>query len=179
LILAIGLYIVWGVLYTLFPSRYRAVHVLSVILLGFFVFNIQQILLPAVSKNPDMPISEDYFHDMSAVDAFMHGHAKADDVLISTVYGLYTSWKGEPGFQAIYRINTKTPKEFVFSIVDQHQSGWIVIDQIRLDLGSITFKELSTTEGIEYMGSFGDEYVWRWQNASHGFSATGTFGVMR
>ena len=97
------------------------------------MINPQETLLPVLSNNPDMPISEDYYHDMSLVQGFMLQHTEGGDVLISTVYGLYAAWEGEPRFHAIYRITSQTPKQDVFALVDQNPSGWIVIDQIRLD----------------------------------------------
>ena len=125
-----------------------------------------QILLPSASTNPDMPISEDYLHDMSKIQEFMLGHAQANDVLISTVYGLYASWEDEPKFSAQYRINSATPKEDLLQIVESNPSGWIVIDKIRLDLSPLSARDFSGLDQIEYIGMFGDEYVWRWQRAS-------------
>jgi len=52
----------------------------------------------------------------------------------------------------------------VFALVDQNPSGWIVIDQIRLDQADMTVKDYSGKDQIEYMGLFGDEYVWHWQH---------------
>jgi len=134
------------------------------VILGISVLNVQQIVLPIVNTNPDMPISEDYLHDMSLVHAFMVNHAKPDDILISTVYGLYVSWQGDPIFQSQYRINTQTPKEYIISIVSQHPSGWIVIDKIRLNLSSMTSRDLSGIDQIAFVGLFGDEYVWHWDS---------------
>jgi hypothetical protein len=179
LLMAIGLYVVGDLIFMLFSFKRRSVHVFLVILVAMSVVNGQQTLLPTLSRNPDMPISEDYFHDMSLVDSFMRGHAGDEDVLISTVYGLYTSWRGEPRFGAVYRITTKTPEEYVLSIVDRYQSGWIVIDRIRLDLGSVRAKDLSAVEEIEYVGSFGDEYVWHWKRSSESSGIMDVLGTMR
>jgi hypothetical protein len=103
---------------------------------------------------------------MSLVQDYMLHHAVDGDVLISTVYGLYATWEGEPRFHAIYRITSQTPRQDVFAIVDQNASGWIVIDQIRLDQASMTVKDYSGKDQIEYAGLFGDEYVWHWRHAS-------------
>ncbi len=166
LLVAIGLYVFWSLLNALLSLRGSVVKILLMILLGASILNPQQVLLPSVSNNPDMPISEDYYHDMSLVQAFMLKHTEGSDVLISTVYGLYATWEGEPKFQMNYRITSQTPKSDVFSIVDQNRSGWIVIDRIRLDQASMTVKDFSGKDQIEYMGLFGDQYVWHWQHGS-------------
>jgi hypothetical protein len=121
-----------------------------------------QIALPSVSSDPDMPISEDYMHDMSEVQAYMLSHARRADVLIATVYGLFATWEGEPEFAEQYRITSQTAKEEIEAVVSQHASGWIVIDSIRLDLSPHTEKSISDMRQIEYIGIFGDEHVWRW-----------------
>jgi hypothetical protein len=166
LLTGIGLYIVWSLLHTLIPFKGSAVKIGSVIILGIMVMNPQQILLPVTSNNPDMPISEDYYHNMSLIQGYMVQHAQNNEVLVSTVYGLYATWQGEPGFQRIYRITSQTPKQDVFALVDQNPSGWLVIDQIRLDQADMTIKDYSGKDEIEYMGLFGDEYVWHWQHPS-------------
>jgi hypothetical protein len=166
LLAAIGLYAVWSLLRTIFSMRGSVPQILLIVFLGAAVLNPQQILLPVQSNNPDMPISEDYYHDMSLVQAFMLHHSQAGDVLVSTIYGLYATWEGEPQFQMNYRISSQTPRADIFSIVDQNQSGWLVIDQIRLDQASFTVKDFSGKDQIEYMGLFGDQYVWHWQHAS-------------
>lgn len=164
-LVAIGLYVVWRLIYKLLPLKGNLVRVLLTVFLVLSVSNVQQILLPLVSNNPDMPISEDYHHDLSLVHAFMLNHVREGDVLISTVYGLYASWEGEPRFQTVYRVTIHTPKEDIFSIVDQHPSGWIVIDQIRLQLASMTTRDFSGNDQIEFIGLFGDQYVWHWQHS--------------
>jgi hypothetical protein len=94
----------------------------------------------------------------------MQNHVQKEDVLISTVYGLYAAWEGEPRFAATYRITTHTSRDEIFSQVNQYPSGWIVIDQIRLDLSPLSPQDLTKNDQIEYIGLFGDEYVWRWQH---------------
>ena len=164
LLVAIGLYAVWSLLSALLSLKSNMVKILLAIFLGVAVINPQQTLLPTLSTNPDMPISEDYYHNMTLVQNYMLHHTDYGDVLISTVYGLYATWEGEPGFRAIHRITSQTPRQDVFAIVDQNPSGWIVIDQIRLDQASMTVKDYSGKDQIEYVGLFGDEYVWHWQH---------------
>jgi hypothetical protein len=51
-------------------------------------------------------------------------------------------------------------------LVDDNASGWIVVDKIRLDLSPNSARDFSGEDQIEYIGTFGDEYVWRWQRLS-------------
>jgi hypothetical protein len=134
--------------------------------IGLAITNGSQILLPSVSTDPDMPISEDYLHDMTMIQEFMLGHAQPNDVLISTVYGLYASWEEAPTFRAQYRITSATPREDIVQLVDDNASGWIVVDRIRLDLSPNAARDFSGVDQIEYIGIFGDEYVWRWRPLS-------------
>lgn len=168
IVIALGLYAIWAALRALIPARGLFVGILLGAILGAMVLNVSQIVLPSFSRNPDMPISEDYLHDLSQVQTYILGHAHADDTLVSTVYGLYASWEERPVFRAQYRVTSQTPKADIFSIVDQHASGWIVIDKIRLDLSGLSPRDLTGTHQIEYIGLFGDEYVWHWQHAAAG-----------
>lgn len=163
---AIGLYGLWGTFYILLPWKGRIAGVLLAGLLTLALLNVHQILLPSLSNNPDMPISEDYLHDLSQVQNFLRARATPGDALISTVYGLYVAWEGQPTFDAQYRMNSQMPREDVFSIVRRYPSGWIVIDQIRLKQASISVRDLAGQDGISYAGLFGDQSVWRWQHTS-------------
>ena len=176
LFVAVGLTVLWSVLHALLPIKGKTMNVLLMVFLGAAIINPQESLLPVTSNNPDMPISEDYYHDMTLVQAYMLKHVEGGDVLISTVYGLYTSWEGQPNFQTIYRITSQTPKQDVLAIVDQNPSGWIVIDQIRLDQASLTVKDYSGKDQLEYVGLFGDENVWHWQHTSAQSTETGVPG---
>lgn len=176
LLVAIGLYVVWRLLNALYSFKGNAIKILLMAFLGVSILNPNETLLPVLSNNPDMPISEDYYHDMSLVQGYMLHHMEGSDVLISTVYGLYTSWEGEPVFRALYRITSQTPSQDVFAIVDQNPSGWIVIDRIRLDQAGMTVKDYSGKDQIEYIGLFGDEHVWHWQHLSAHSTIPGASG---
>lgn len=165
-VVAVGLYALWSVVGGLLPWKGNITGVLLAMVLGIAVSNFQQILLPSVSSNPDMPISEDFMHDMSQVQAYMIDHVQKGDVLISTVYGLYATWEGHPEFRDQYRINSQTPRGQIFDIVEQDPSGWIVMDKIRLDLSTVSPKDFTANGQIEYIGIFGDEYVWRWRRST-------------
>jgi len=160
---AMGLYWLWDALRQAVPWRGKTASTAIGVVIGLSVLNPWQIVLPSVSTNPDMPISEDYMHDMSNVQAYMLGHAGEEDALIATVYGLYATWEGEPQFEAVYRITSQSTKTEIESIVDQHESGWIVVDSIRLDLSTLSIKDFTDISQMEYIGIFGDEYVWRWK----------------
>jgi hypothetical protein len=165
-VVALALYAVWRGLTWLVGRRGKVPGMLIAMLLGVCVLNVPQILLPSVSTSPDMPISEDYLHDLTQVQHFMLNRAQPNDVLVSTVYGLYATWEGTPQFQDLFRITSRTAAQEIFAIVDQYPSGWIVIDKIRLDLSSLSPRDFAARGQIEYIGILGDEYVWRWPRAS-------------
>jgi hypothetical protein len=52
------------------------------------------------------------------------------------------------------------------ALIDQHPSGWIVIDSIRLDLSPLSVRSITDLPQIEYIGVFGDEHVWRWERSA-------------
>ena len=171
-VLAVGIYWLWQALRLVAPWRGRAVGVATGLGLAFAFVNVNQILLPSLSSNPDMPISEDYLHDFSAVQAYMLNHVEQGDALIATVYGLYATWEDQPMFGQQYRITSATTREEIGSMMAQHASGWIVIDSIRLDISPLSVRELANTPQMEYIGIFGDEHVWRWGPPEEDSSAT-------
>lgn len=163
---AAGLSWLWDLLKVSSPWKGRAAAVALAVALGVGLLNPRQIALPSISIDPDMRISEDYMHDMSRVQAYMLSEVDERDVLIATVYGLYATWEGQPRFNENYRINSKTTKEEIIAIVNQHDSGWIVFDNIRLDLSPLTMKDFTNMPQMEYIGVFGDENVWRWEGGA-------------
>lgn len=164
---AVGLYLVWTFLQTFPLFKNRNINLLAVIVLGMSSINIQQSLIPVVSNDPNMPISKDYHYQMGDLQTFMLANVRDGDVLICTVYDLYATWMGKPQFQAIHRFGAETSKEEVFSFVNQHDSGWIVIDKIILKMMKYSpFETFSETNGIRYVGLFEDQYVWRWDRGS-------------
>jgi hypothetical protein len=165
-VVALGLFFAWKGIQALSFWKGRAASIVLATVMGLSVINVGQVLLPITSTDPDNPISQDYLHDLTQVHAFMQTHVQPHDVLISTVYGLYSSWREQPKFEVQYRITTQTPPQEVFSIVAGHESGWIVIDQIRLGLSSLSPRDLASTGDVNYVGLFGDEYVWHWQHSS-------------
>jgi hypothetical protein len=170
---AMGLYWLWDVLRRASPWKGRAGAVVLAVVVALSVLNPWQVVLPSLSTDPDMPISEDYMHDLSTVQAYMLGKVGPQDVLIATVYGLYATWEGEPTFREQYRITSHTTREEVGSIVAQHESGWIVVDSIRLDLSPFSTRNFADIPQIEYIGVFGDEHVWRWARSAWGPGGAG------
>ena len=168
---AIGMFAFWKALAGVVPLGTRPSRVAVLAVLAICLINVPQVLLPTLSTNPDMPISEDYLHDMSKIQAYMLVRARTDEVLISTVYGLYASWKDVPEFRSQYRITSATPMAEILKIVDENAAGWIVIDKIRLDISGFSSRELSRAPQIEYIGAFGDEYVWHWRRSGGGAGA--------
>ena len=171
-VMALGLYIVWKVIEVLSFWKGRFASVVLAVVVGLSVINVRQVILPITTTNPDNPISQDYLHDFSQVHEFMLAHVQPHDVLISTVYGLYSTWQEAPRFELRYRITSQTPRQDVFSIIDQHESGWIVVDQIRLELSSLGPRDFADSSDIKYIGLFGDQYVWHWQHSSGSFGNT-------
>jgi hypothetical protein len=158
----VGLSWLWQWLRDQWPAKGAAAGAMAGLLIGVLVLNPSQILLPTLSRNPDMPISEDYLHDMSTVQAYMLSHVQEGDALVSTVYGLYATWEGDPAFGKQLRINSGTSRDEIAAFVQGQESGWIVIDTIRLDMSPLSARSLTTLPQMEYIGNFGDEHVWRW-----------------
>jgi len=164
LFMAFGLYVVWIFLQTFTFSKNRTIQYMMAFALGASFLNIRQSLLPMTSSDPYMPISKDYHYELEEVHTYMLENVRDGDVLIHTVYDLYVIWKGEPEFQATHRFKSDMPKEEALALVNQYDSGWIVIDKIILKLIPYQpFEVFSEKNGIEYVGLFGDQYVWRWQ----------------
>ena len=168
ILVAVGLYLVWKIVAVLLPWKSRLATAILAAAIGISVINTPQLVLPTISTNPDDRISEDYLHDMTLVQAFMLEHVEQGDVLISTVYGLYASWREEPRFAAQYRINTQTPLDEISTMIAESPSGWIVIDRIRLDMSTPGAREFAGIADVQYVGLFGDESVWHWQHLTAG-----------
>jgi hypothetical protein len=168
-VLGVGLYLIWKAIGVLRPQTGKLMTGIIAVVLAVCTINAAQILMPISSTDPDNPISEDYLHDMTKVHEFMIGHVQPQDVLISTVYGLYSSWTETPAFEERYRITTETPHQKILALIDQHPSGWIAIDQIRLQMFPQGERGFAGNPDVKFVGQFGDEYVWRWQHSTGGF----------
>jgi hypothetical protein len=167
-LVAIGLYGVWVILRILFPWK-----LLPRLLLGLTLVipavNFHQTLLPTLyAKQGYMSLTGEIHYDVGTVNAYLQDKVKPDDILISTVYDFYVTFKGEPVFKKTYHYDylVDNPRESILAIINQYDSGWVVLDASRyvvsrtepLPLGSLTTNDKS----IDYIGSFADEYVWKW-----------------
>ena len=135
------------------------------IVLAVMILNVRQVLIPLTSQGPYMPIPEDYHDDLTDLQAFMLDNVETGDVLIaSRVYSRDVEWADTPVFQKVYDFQVGTTKDDVFSIVDQHDTGWIVIDNARIERAVFSpDKAFLDNDRIEYIGLFDDEQVWRWR----------------
>jgi Dolichyl-phosphate-mannose-protein mannosyltransferase len=165
-LIAIGFYCIWSFLQLIFSGKKFPAILISLALLALSM-NSSQILLPTFYNNYGwMPITEEYYDDVTMTQAFLLDKVKPGDVLISTDYGQYVSFEGNNTFAAIYYYNfqDKDPAGYVLSIISQHNSGWIVLDDQRYEATKPL--PLKTTfvnnREIEYMGEIGNQYIWRW-----------------
>lgn len=165
-LLGIGCYLIGIFIQVVFIKKiYSYLTMLVLILLSF---NFNQVLLPTFyNLNGDMPITLEYHDDVGPVHSFLLEHATRDDVLISTVYCSFAQWKEEPDFETMYCFNLSqnNPRDYIFSVVDQYDSGWIVIDKLRLNwLNALPLETISTgNKTIQYLGAFSDQYLYRWE----------------
>ncbi|HTP03453.1 MAG TPA: glycosyltransferase family 39 protein [Anaerolineales bacterium] len=166
IVAAMGLYLLWKLVKLLIPWKGKLAGIAVAGVLCLSMVNVPQVVAPTVSTDPDNPISEDYLHDLTQVQAYMVDHVQPGDTLISTVYGFYSAWKEEPKFEARYRITTQTPPQEILTLIEQHDSGWIVVDRIRLDMSDLGLRTFAGIPDVQYVGTFGDEYVWHWQHPS-------------
>jgi hypothetical protein len=112
-----------------------------------------------------MPITEDYHNDLTDLQTYILANVKKDDVLISSrIYSRYVEWVGEPIFQKVYDFQVQSTKDEVMSIVNQYKSGWIIVDNARIERAVFSpDKVFLENDRIEYIGLFDDEHVWRWR----------------
>ena len=165
LLVAVAFYLLWVFLQT-FPSlRGYYARIATFAVLTGMVLNIPQVLVPITSRTPSMPITEDYHNDLTDLQAFMLANVKAGDILISSrIYSRYVEWVDKPVFQKIVDFQVQTTEADVLSMVEQFDSGWIIIDNARIERA--TFSPDTSFLGndrIEYVGLFDDEHVWRWR----------------
>ncbi len=168
-LMAVGLYSLWFFLRILLtrlklPSAAAG---LTALLLLALSLNPRQILLPTFWDQPGlMPVTGQYHENVAEVHAYLLDRATDQDVLVATVYANYSQWVEQPPFRAIYSFDYRRPdgRDYLLSLVEQHPSGWIVLDQIRYEQSQPIPLETFSSGGrlVEYRGQFADEYVWRW-----------------
>lgn len=165
ILMAVGGYLIWVFLQTLPLLKNHRNRALVLIILIGLSFNFRYSLLPMTSRDPSMPITQEYHDDLSHLHAFMLSNADEQDVLISSrIYGRYVEWMDEPVFQAMYDFQVQTTEADILSIVDQYESGWIIIDNVRIERAVFSpEKAFQENDRIEYVGLFDGEHVWRWR----------------
>jgi hypothetical protein len=131
--------------------------------------NGSQILLPTFYNNYGwMPITEEYHDDVRMTQLFLLDKVKPGDALISTDYAQYNIFEGNSAFGAIYSYNyiNDDRKTYFSSIIAQHDSGWIVLDD-RVYEAFKPFPLKATflnNKEIDYMSKVANEYIWRWSS---------------
>ena len=183
--LALGLYGLFAVQLKL--PRNDIVLPLTATALFALIFNISQTLLPTLyDKQGNMPVTTEYHYNLGPAQTFLRDKVQAQDVLISSMYAGYVRWKGVPSFRKIYSYGftlfalqykwifpyeaaetlSVKPRDYVLSIVEENNSGWIVLDSI--NYASTLSKPLPlkstvvNNKAIDYRGYFGGEYIWQW-----------------
>jgi hypothetical protein len=165
ILVAFGLYLFWFLVQIHVPAGNRLIRYSVVLVLGILVMNSRQIILPLVSHDSYMPITEHYHPELGQVQEYLLANAQAEDALItSNVYSSYVAWMGKPDFSAIHLILLKTGEEDVVSIINQYDSGWIVVDKIWLErIAFSPFESFLNLANVEYLGVFGDVHLWGWR----------------
>ena len=90
------------------------------------------------------------------------------DLLISTYYASYAYFVGMPVFSKIYPyIYYEQTRDEINSIVEQNDSGWIVMDNTTgLYFSELPVETFDVNDKIvEYLGSFGDQMIWSWNRS--------------
>ena len=169
-LIAIGFYCIWTSLQLFFSGNKLPAILISLALLALSM-NSSQVLLPTFYNNYGwMPITEEYYDDVSMTQAFLLDKAKSGETLISTDYGQYQSFEGNNTFGTIYYYNfqNKNPEGYILSIVSQHNSGWIVLDDQRYEATKpLPLKTIMVNnKKIEYMGEIANQFIWRWDAVS-------------
>ena len=134
-ILAMGLYGFWLFLRSIFGRNQKKLYSIAFLLI-LFMLNPRQILLSTAFQGEFMPITALVHDDFGMVDAYLFDHAEKDDVLIGSHYVNYVRWQGKPDFAQTYpysisELGSKGKDGFYYisSIIEEHPSGWIVMDE--------------------------------------------------
>ncbi len=178
LLFSFGLYallvygrILLGLIFSRFEKKSSVVELLASIAPICFILvfvNYGQIILPSqYSQNGFMPITTEYHYDLGPVNDVVLSQYKQGDVLISSIYGSYARWVGEPMFKEYFYFNytMKNQDEYIYSIIDKYPHGWIVLDKWNAEVYSEPLKFGNFNVGmkqVNYLGIYIDEYVWNW-----------------
>jgi hypothetical protein len=164
-LLAFGIYIFWGFLesHRFFYGKFTRYSAAIIFIIA--TINFQHILYPLDYRDSIMIITGHYHPNLGPLDDYLLAHKQNNDVIISTnTYLRYAEWMGKPVFSKEYFFDISTTNETIQSIIDQHSSGWVVFDKIWVNqLQFPIFQAFLQNDSIEYVGSFGDEYLWHWK----------------
>jgi hypothetical protein len=160
ILFAIGIYAIWSLLTIILSTRIRGSEFILAVFIAACVLNIPHSLVPVSAGAGVSLISEDDYFDMSPVHKFMRENANPEDILIATTYDLYVTWKQEPKFSAIYPVSEDLGD--LLSITRGGSSGWMVIDDPRIDFVPASLMEFLSNNDFEYIGLFGEQHVWHW-----------------
>jgi hypothetical protein len=165
-LMGIGLYGLWIILKSVFPTM-KTIALLTLLALSILSFNGSQVLLPTLyTVHGFMPITDEYHDNVGPVDEYLQGKVKKGDVLIATIYDSYVRWQGSPKFMASYHSDSSddNAQEYIYSIIVQNDSGWLVLDARRITLIRGLPRNTITlgNKRVEYIGLFADQYLWKW-----------------
>jgi len=161
ILLSLGIYILWKFL----RETFGTVSIVLAIFIGIASINLQQIFLPVTSTSETTVIapSDIYYHNVGAAYDYILANSMDKDVLIGNTFTKYVEWVNAPDFQAIYTLSAYSGPKQVTSVIEEFESGWIVLDQIEVDIMRYDpFLEFEKNGKINYVGLFSDQYVWRW-----------------
>jgi len=162
LLLAVGFYSIWLLLKLILPRKNLATLILIIGILA--TFNMQQILLPQLySASGYMPVTNQYHNNFDDLHSYLLQRADPGDVLMSSYYGRYAYFAGEPEFASI-----RSEQSWQI-VLDEYSTGWIAVDQAHYWVYEDTLPlETFTMDAkkIEYIGEFGKDdsvdYLWHW-----------------
>jgi hypothetical protein len=169
-ILAMGMYMTWELLRSLFCGR-KTLLLLSTCILLLATVNVRQILLPTFFRGELMPVTNLVHDDLGAADEYIRGHLNENEVLIGSLYAEYAEWQGKLAFERIYNYSdgilrkNKDGYSYIASIIEQYPAGWIVIDEQRMDYVPLSLPKGQTVihgKTVDYMGKFLSQYIWHW-----------------
>ena len=167
ILMAIGFFLVWIMLKAILPFRNGAAMTAALLALALFTFNFRHMVSPSFSRDSLELVTEDYYYDLREIQSLLQARADAHDVLISTTpYARHAAWMETPQFSSVHLFPVYVAAEDILALARQYPSGWIVMDQTRIDATEFSPFEAFSEAGINFEGLFGDEYVWHWNTES-------------
>ncbi len=167
ILIAIGFYMMWLFLKEIFPLKLAKT---TMFFVGLAFFSISQTLIPMQEREPSwmgyFPIDGEAHLSVDEVDAFFSNQVTDDSVLVATMYGSHINWRNEPKFKSVFGYNYRANDlEKLEEIIAGNEKGYLVFDTYRQQYIAIPLEnfKLGDTQ-IEFVGLFGDQYVWRWNN---------------